>query len=199
MKSFKHVVNNINKLSYFWNLSISDLSRLTEISIPGLKKMMDNGAFKLENLRAISIALNVPVIVLLADEIRIAEDVNGSNYRNIKIYWKANNVEGIKTTKGDHNALLSVSYQNDEYPQSREDEIEIINLRTELHEAKERIKFLSEQIEFYKYKAESIDKIAENTIKNWEEKLKNYSDLLELYESMVPKNNIVKPKNDENP
>jgi DNA-binding Xre family transcriptional regulator len=147
MKSFKQTVNNINKLLSFWKLSINDLSRETDISLTGLKKMMSTGTFKLENLQRISEALKVPLVVLLTNHLSITEKISGNDYREIIISWQVPDVTGVKTKVQEHDALLNVVFIHNEKRQQQEDEIEIINLRSELKEKNDRINELLEKLE----------------------------------------------------
>lgn len=153
---YQHTIVNIFKLLKFWRLTVNDLSRETGISLTGIKKMLDSGAFKLENLEKIATSLKVPVIVLLADEIHIQQEVGKGESPWVTIYWSGGFVEAEKINAFDADCLLNVNYNHEQQygkdqpkelveklknciKQHDEDQREIINVRTEMHDKKELI------------------------------------------------------------
>jgi len=156
---YQHVIVNINKLLDFWRLSINDLSKETGISLNGLKNMMETGLFKLEPLERIGKVLKVPMIVLIADEISVTHQISSNSYPSAVIYWYGGFVEAQKTTLFGREGILNVEYQSekqiikdqpkdlaDKYKYYKrlydEDQLEILNVRTELYDKKELIGFI---------------------------------------------------------
>ncbi len=114
------VINNIIKLLDTWGLTINDLARETGISLTGIKKMMDSGSFKLENLEKIASALKISMLVLISDNIVIREKMEISDtdgVKNIlKILWTGGDEYKVTSLKSGKKIGVSTEY----YSQYRE-------------------------------------------------------------------------------
>jgi|GEM_PF-4814199 len=177
---YQQVIVNINKLLKFWRLSVNDLARETGVSLTGIKKMLDTGAFKLENLEKIATSLKVPMIVLLADEIHIQQEVGKGESPWVNIYWSGGFVEAEKIKAFDNECLLNVKYNYEQQfgkdqPKNlieahkrlqeryESDQTEIINVRTEIQDKKEIIDFIRrENFVSYAEVVKLIAKLAED-------------------------------------
>jgi DNA-binding Xre family transcriptional regulator len=104
--NYPQVVNNLDKLMKYWNLSISELSEKTGLTVSGLKHMMKHGSFKMDSLEKICSAFHIHPVVLFADAIEFSAFAEGdSGEWNIEIRWRINDKSEIgESHKGIPNA-----------------------------------------------------------------------------------------------
>jgi transcriptional regulator with XRE-family HTH domain len=145
--NYQQIVSNIKKLMDFWGLNLSELAEKSGLTLNGLRHMLTHGKFKYESLFKIAETLQVPVVVLMADELSVQQNIDGREYSTIIIRWHCNERTGIETNLKGRKALLAVIFSQRTKEQNEEDEIEIINLRTELKEKNDHINELYEKLE----------------------------------------------------
>ncbi len=131
----------------FWGLNLSELAEKSGLTLNGLRHMLTHGKFKYESLFKIAETLQVPVVVLMADDLSVQQNIDGREYNTIIIRWYCYERTGIETKLKGRKALLAVVFHQSDKIQNKEDEIEIINLRTELFEKGEMIKKLEDNLE----------------------------------------------------
>ncbi|HQH15039.1 MAG TPA: hypothetical protein PLH40_07510 [Bacteroidales bacterium] len=160
--NYQQIVNNIKKLMDFWGFNLSELANKSGLTLNGLRHMLAHGKFKYESLFKIAETLQVPVVVLMADDLSVQQNIDGREYNTIIIRWFCNDLTGIKTILKGRKSLLSVVCYQSEKSQNKDDEIEIINLRTELMEKKEKIKKLEENLEMANNVVNMATKVTES-------------------------------------
>ncbi len=174
INTFQQVINNIRKLMDFYGYSLVELSKLSGLTLNGLRYMFENGTFRIESLVKLSNTFHVPISVFFADEISITEQISSSDYRSITIRWQAKDVSAVKTKIKGNDVLLNIIYAHPEKRQQKEDEVELVNLRIELKEKNDKIEYL----EFKNKVLESTAEKMENVAKTYEKQLNFYDDLL---------------------
>lgn len=90
---FRQIVNNIRKLMNAWDLSLSELSIESGITVNGLKHMLENGKFKIDSLNKIASALMVPTVVLFAKELTIKDETIGvDEHMETTVLWRVDDI-----------------------------------------------------------------------------------------------------------
>lgn len=166
---YQHVVNNISKLMEFRGLNINELSKESGVSLTGLKKMMETGLFKIESLERIGNVFNVPVFILIADEIVIEKKETGEGYmitityrfKESQTYQVLNDGKKLTTQfleKGNSFGIDEAKF--------REMEVRLQIMGVGIERYEETIAHLNDKVNFYKEQSETL----KNIIQSWFDK-----------------------------
>lgn len=160
--SFKHIVGNIYKLLEFNRISINQLARLSDISLNGLKVMMQNGLFKLESLQKIADVFGVPLFILIADEITIEKTITGEG-ESVTINYKFDETSKFKVLN-DGKKLNTVFVQKDNYFDKQESENQelqqrVAELQDQVDEKNDIISMLNEKVAMYREHVEILQQM----------------------------------------
>ncbi len=136
---YQNIVSNINKLMLFNHLTINDLSRLSGISLNGLKTMMDKGQFKIDNLGKIAETLHVPVYVLLALDIQIQRKPDRKLGHIIEVMCSMPDYEKVITDKT-MNTKAKVIIKNSESEAYKDEANEAFNEMIKYQDINDEIK-----------------------------------------------------------
>lgn len=149
MATYQQIVVNIRILLKFYGLDINALASISGLSASGIRVMLSDGKFRLENLMKIADALNVPVFILFADEI-LPERKYTEAGETITLKYQFNDTSMVLTrndgTKREFVFLEKGNYFGVDEAKYQEMEQKVQDMELMLERKSEKIKSLSEKI-----------------------------------------------------
>jgi hypothetical protein len=149
----------------FYGLDINKLASLAGLSASGIRVMLSDGKFRLENLIKIADALNVPVFILFADEI-LPERRYTKVGEAITLKYQFKDTSQISElndgTKREFTFLEKGNAFGIDEAKYQEMEQKVQDMELEFEKKNEKIKLLEEYNQFLKDTASTYKKQVQN-------------------------------------
>jgi len=163
----RNIADNINKLLIFWDLNVRKLSEKTGLSASGIYKTLKDGIFKLDALIKIAESLNVPLFILIADEISIEKEATGEGYMiTINYHFKETSQfqvlnDGKKLTT---QFLIKGNYFGVDEAKFKELETKVQTMELAIERKDETIAHLNEKATLYKEQADTLKNLFQSLL-----------------------------------